>query len=88
MAWSAEENKSLLEFVLQRGDTHVWPNHPRTSPFWEDAASFVQQISNSTTIRTGIATEIAIHTLVAIAIIFVLATAAQKNVNLVCSLYV
>ena len=53
MAWSAEENKSLLEFVLQSGDTGSWPSHPRASPFWEDAACFVFQESNSATMRTG-----------------------------------
>ena len=46
MAWSAEENKSLLEFVLQSGDTGSWPSHARASPFWEDAACFVFQESS------------------------------------------
>lgn len=54
MAWSAEENKSLLEFVLLHGDSNVWPTHPRSSTFWENAANFVKQRSSSVILRTGI----------------------------------
>ena len=40
-AWSTEENKSLVEFVLLHGDPHVWPSH--SSNFWKRASDFEKQ---------------------------------------------
>lgn len=49
-AWSLEENRSLVEFILFSGDD-VWPAYPRSSHFWVDAADFVNHGSMN---RSGI----------------------------------
>ena len=52
-AWSDEENKALVEFVLFHCDPAVWPSHSKTSKFWKDAADFVHQRSKTTVKRSG-----------------------------------
>ena len=61
-AWSTEENKSLVEFVLLHGDPHVWPSHSRTSNFWKRASDFVKQRSKSIVQRSGLYYTIIIFT--------------------------
>lgn len=52
-AWSDEENKALVEFVLFHCEPTEWLSHSKTSKFWKDAAEFVWQRSKATMKRSG-----------------------------------
>ena len=52
--WSMEENKALVQFILFYGPNDAWPSHSKTSKFWNEAASYVQQVGGSQSLkRTG-----------------------------------
>ena len=51
--WSREEDSALVEFVLFHSDPAVWPSHSKSSKFWTDAATFVQQRSKASVQQNG-----------------------------------
>ena len=52
-AWSNEENKALIEFILFHCDPATWPFYSKTSKFWRDASDFVYHRSKSSIKRSG-----------------------------------
>lgn len=51
-AWSEEECRALVEFMMLMTDGDKWPAHKRID-FWEHAGKFVQRRVKSRHLRSG-----------------------------------
>ena len=52
--WSDLKLKYLVDFILLHGTGDIWPAHKDIARFWTEAGCFVQRLTATTHLRSGI----------------------------------